>query len=171
MPSVPDAGLAGHFFVIGSLVDDEVEVLDRDGRRRAAGVNDGYGFVAYGDVAGLLGSEDNLLVLLEDSEAAFGAQLLDLVDGNSDFIEHVTLEDHGFAYFPDEASGELVAILEDDDVGRGSGRLRLCPHGQVEDASTEQARHYEAPDTSRMDLRRFLIGAHPLKIVGWRDRL
>ena len=105
-------------------------------------------------------------MLLEDSEAAFGAQLLDLFDGDSDFVEHVTLEDHGFADFPDEVSGELVAILEHDDVGRGSGRLRLCRHGQVEDASTEQARHHEDPETSRTSMRRFLIGAHLLKIAG-----
>jgi hypothetical protein len=59
LPSVPDAGFAGHFFVVGSLVDDKVEVLDRDGCRRAAGVNDGYGVVAYGNVAGLLGREGN----------------------------------------------------------------------------------------------------------------
>ena len=106
-------------------------------------------------------------MLPEDGEAAFGAQFLDLVDGDSDFVEHVTFEDHGFAYFPDEGSSELVAVLEDDDVGRGSGRLRLCRHGQVEDPSTEQARHHEAPETSRTDMGRFLIGAHPLKIAGW----
>ena len=46
LPSVPDAGLASHFFVVGWLVEDEVEVLNRDGLRRAAGVNDRYGILA-----------------------------------------------------------------------------------------------------------------------------
>src|SRR5580704_1548743 len=106
-------------------------------------------------------------MLLEDGEAASGAQLLKLAGGDGDFADHVAFEDHCVADFPEEGSGELVAVLEDDDVGRGSSPFRMCCQGQVEDASTDQARHHEAPKTSRTDMRRFLIGAHPLKIAGW----
>ena len=106
-------------------------------------------------------------MLLEDGEAASGAQLLKVAGGDSDFADHVTFEDHGVADFAEEVSAKLVAVLEDDDVGRGSGPFLLCRDGQVEDASTQQARHHEAPETSRTDMRRYLIGAHPSKIAGW----
>ena len=54
---------------------------------------------------------------LEHGEAAGGAELLDLVEGDGQLAGHVALEDDGAAGGAFEVAGELVAVGEDEDVG------------------------------------------------------